>query len=93
MVMSGLFTDLSRLHICRIIIRAGATGTASNLAIVNINIKVIINLTAQSYHPESCSTQLVEGLLEGAVLQEVPGGVSVTIQTPVWISTLVESVL
>ena len=91
MVMSGLFTDLSRLHICRIIIRAGATGTASNLAIVNI--KVIINLTAQSYHPESCSTQLVEGLLEGAVLQEVPGGVSVTIQTPVWISTLVESVL
>ena len=90
--MSGLFTDLSRLHICRIIIRAGATGTASNLAII-VNIKVIINLTAQSYHPESCSTQLVEGLLEGAVLQEVPGGVSVTIQTPVWISTLVESVL
>ena len=91
-MMSGLFTDLSRLHICRIIIRAGATGTASNLAII-VNIKVIINLTAQSYHPESCSTQLVEGLLEGAVLQEVPGGVSVTIQTPVWISTLVESVL
>ena len=88
---SGLFTDLSWLHISWIIIRAGATGTASNLAIVNI--KVIINLTAQSYHPESCSTQLVEGLLEGAVLQEVPGGVSVTIQTPVWISTLVESVL
>ena len=32
--MSGLFTDLSWLHISRIIIRAGATGTASHLVIV-----------------------------------------------------------
>ena len=33
-MMSGLFTDLSWLHISRIIIRAGATGTASHLVIV-----------------------------------------------------------
>ena len=33
-MMSGLFTDLSWLHISRIIIRAGATGTAAHLVIV-----------------------------------------------------------
>ena len=92
--MSGLFTDLSWLHISRIIIRAGATGTAAHLVMAILTYyRHHLPSTAQTYHPEPWSTQLVEGLLQGAVLQEVPGGVAVSIQSSVWVTALVQSVL
>ena len=91
MMMSCLFTDLSWLHISRIIIRAGATGTATHLVIVILTLQSLI--TTLTYHPEARSTELVEGLLQGAVLQEVPGGVPVAIQTSVRVTALVQSVL